>query len=74
MDRPDRIEPAVLTRNALITGAYLWSMANAEARDCLYLAEQIRLQTDHRLEGANPARTDNLKNIQESRVPRELLR
>lgn len=61
MDRPDRIEPAVLTRNALITGAYLWSMANAEARDCLYLAEQIRLQTDHRLKGANPARTELLR-------------
>lgn len=65
MDTPDRIEPAVLTRNALITGAYLWSMANADGQDCPYLAELIRRQTAHRLEGAAPRRKELLLQAQD---------
>ena len=56
MDRPDRIEPEVLTRNALITGTYLWFMANAGEKDCEYLAEQIHRQTERHLEDACPRR------------------
>ena len=65
MDTPDRIEPAVLTRNALITGAYLWFMANADGQDCPYLAELIRRQTAHRLEGAAPRRKELLLQAQD---------
>lgn len=61
MDRPDRIEPAVLTRNALITGTYLWAMANAGAEDCVYLADRIRRQIAGLREGAHPARAEILR-------------
>lgn len=56
MDRPDRIEPDTLTRNALIIGSFLWAMANAEEADHPYLAEQIRLQTAYRSKDASPRR------------------
>lgn len=44
MDRPDRIEPDTLTRNALIAGTYIWGMADADAKTCAFLADAIREQ------------------------------
>lgn len=42
MDRPDRIEPDTLTRNALIVGTYIWGMADADENTSSFLAEAIR--------------------------------
>lgn len=56
MDRPDRIEPETLRRNALIMAAYLWGIATADEDTCDYLAGQIRKQTALGLEGADPRR------------------
>lgn len=42
MDTPDRIEPDVLKRNAIIMGAYLFGLANADENTCEFLAEEIR--------------------------------
>ncbi len=42
MDTPDRIEPDILKRNAVIMGAYLFGLAEADDQTCEFLAEEIR--------------------------------
>ena len=64
MDTPDRIEPAVLTRNALITGAYLWSLANADETTCALLAETIQKQIEYRSADAHPRKAALLQQAQ----------
>lgn len=54
MDRPDRIEPETLRRNALIMGSYLWGLANADGETCAFLEETIRQQTEYRAQNAHP--------------------
>ena len=45
-DRPDRIEPETLRRNALIAGTYVWGFASADDETCSFLADAIGVQTD----------------------------
>ena len=61
MDRPDRIEPETLRRNALITGTYLWGIANADAETRDFLAEKICRQIGEQSENAHPRRAQFLQ-------------
>jgi len=54
MDRPDRIEPETLRRNALIMGSFLWGIANADEATRGFLAENIRIQAAQRAQDAHP--------------------
>jgi len=45
MDTPDRIEPQILKRNAMILGTYLYGLANADEDTCRFLAEEIHAKT-----------------------------
>lgn len=45
MDTPERIEPDILKRNALILGLYLFGLADAEEETCSFLEQEIRAQT-----------------------------
>lgn len=44
MDTPERIEPDILKRNALILGLYLFGLADAEEETCSFLEQEIRTQ------------------------------
>lgn len=44
MDSPDRIEPEILKRNALILGVYLYGLADADENTCAFLEKEIRMQ------------------------------
>lgn len=41
MDTPDRIEPEILKRNAMILGVYLYGLASADADTCTFLQQEI---------------------------------
>ena len=49
MDTPDRIQPEILKRNALILGAYLYGLADADAATCRMLEAQLRQETAEQL-------------------------
>lgn len=61
MDRPDRIEPATLRRNALIMGSFLWGLSNADENTCAFLAEKIRQQVAYRSKDAHPRKVALLR-------------
>ena len=61
MDRPDRIEPETLRRNALIMGSFLWGIANADGETCAFLEETIRQQTEYRAQNAHPRKVALLR-------------
>lgn len=65
MDRPDRIEPETLRRNALIVGSYLWGLANADETTRAQLEEAIRRQIESLSAGAHPRRVRFLQQAQE---------
>ena len=46
MDTPDRIEPEVLKRNALMLGVYLYGLADADEETGRMLEEELRQQTE----------------------------
>lgn len=41
MDTPDRIEPEILKRNAMILGVYLYGLADADPETCDFLRSEI---------------------------------
>ncbi len=49
MDRPDRIDPEFLKRNAVIIGTYLYGLADADEDTCVFLEELIRKQTERKV-------------------------
>lgn len=65
MDRPDRIEPETLRRNALMVGAYLWGIANADTETCDSLAQAIRKQAQARAANAHPRKVRLMEQAQE---------
>ena len=46
MDTPDRIQPEILKRNAMILAAWLYGLANADRDTCVLLEEELRQQTE----------------------------
>lgn len=56
LDTPDRIEPDVLKRNALILGVYLYGLADANEETCEFLAEEIRAMAQQELAAADHPR------------------
>ncbi len=60
MDRPDRLEPQTLTRNALIAGTYAWGLATADAQTCDYLSGAIREKCGSLQENATHPRQKRL--------------
>ncbi len=50
MDTPDRIEPDILKRNALLMAFYLFGLADADADTCRCLEQELRRQTEAELE------------------------
>ncbi len=56
MDRPGRIEPETLTRNALIAGTYAWGLAVAQEDTCRFLAHGIRRKVDSLMADASHPR------------------
>lgn len=44
MDTPDRIEPEIIKRNALLLGVYLYGLADADAETCEMLEAELRRQ------------------------------
>lgn len=56
MDTPDRIEPDILKRNAMILGAYLFGLADADEAACEFLAGEIRAMTQQELTAAEHPR------------------
>ncbi len=42
LDRPDRLEPETLRRNAVMAGTYAWGLADADADTCAFLENAIR--------------------------------
>ncbi len=46
MDRPERLEPQTLKRNALMVGTYAFGIATADGAACDFLADAIRELTD----------------------------
>jgi hypothetical protein len=51
MDHPDRIEPEILQRNAVIMGAYLYGLADADEETCRFLEQEIHAQIAERTAG-----------------------
>ena len=56
MDRPDRIEPETLKRNAVMAGTYVWGFAQADSADCPFLADAIREQGERMIAEADHPR------------------
>ena len=46
MDTPDRIQPEILKRNALMLGVYLYGLADADEETCRMLEAELRQQTE----------------------------
>ncbi len=47
MDRPDRLEPQTLKRNALIAGTYAWGLATADESTRVFLEDAIAAFAEH---------------------------
>ncbi len=54
MDTPDRIEGDILKRNALILGAYIYGLADADGETCKELEQELRALAAAQGESAHP--------------------
>ncbi len=61
MDTPQRIEPEILKRNALILGVYLFGPANADQDTCVFLHREILdLAQQERSTAAHPRKQQHI--------------